>query len=96
MVRGRIAAFKTINRGSFHYYDAGVDFKMLVELENKSTVWGSQISSLIDVDADIGDLIEFTATFTQAENDDTHSFYKRPSKAKIISKKEGESIEAEI
>ncbi len=81
VVKGRILKFKRVERDRYSYYDSGVDYKMLVELENKSTVWGSQIAA---IDANEGDLIEFTATFEQAGDDNTHAFYKRPAKAKIL------------
>lgn len=61
------------------YY--GITEKAMMKLENGSTVWGTLPKALQD--AVSGDVVEFTATFTQAECK-THSFYKRPSKAKIL------------
>jgi len=78
-VKGKILAIKEHERASYSYYDSGFDWKMLVEMENKSTVWGTVPSSL---DADVGDVVEFTATFEVAQNDKTHAYFKRPSKAK--------------
>lgn len=60
----------------------GSTFKMMVELENNATVYGSIPSKIIDVEK--GDKVSFTANFTQANDDTTHAFFKRPSKAKII------------
>lgn len=65
-----------------------VTYKMLVTLENGATVFGSIPSSIIDVEK--GETVEFTATFEENEEDNTHSFYKRPSKAIIVK----ESVEA--
>lgn len=78
VVKGRIVCFKRVERDRFSYYDSGVDYKMLVELENLSTVWGSQPSNIGD--AEVGDEVQFTATFQRAEGDNTHAFYKRPTK----------------
>jgi hypothetical protein len=81
-VKGKVLAIKEVQGKSFSYYDSGISYKMLVELENKSTVWGSIPSKIYDVE--VGQNIEFTATFSKAENDDTHAFYKRPAKAKLL------------
>lgn len=57
-------------------YDYGSD-KMLVELENKSTVYGTLPKCISD--AEIGDFVKFSATFEVARDDKTHAFFKRPS-----------------
>ena len=62
--------------------DFGVSMKLFAELENKATVYGTLPAALANCDR--GDKIEFTATFEQANDDKTHAFYKRPSKAKVI------------
>lgn len=62
------------------YY--GIQFKMFVELENGSTIYGSLPSKISE--AEIGDKVSFSANFTHADDDDTHAFFKRPTKAKII------------
>lgn len=56
-------------------YDHGTD-KMMVELENKSTVWGTLPSCISHFE--IGDDVVFSATFTRAYGDKTHAFFKRP------------------
>lgn len=58
----------------------GPVFKMTVKLENGATVYGSLPKA---VPADYRGEIEFKATFTQAVNDTTHSFFKRPSSVVI-------------
>lgn len=63
-----------------NYY--GIQHKMMLELENKATVYGSLPSKIFN--AEVGDIVEFTATFELAEEDHTHSFFKRPSKALIV------------
>ena len=60
----------------------GMEYKMMVELENNSTVYGSVPSSLGIVEC--GVQIQFTATFSHATDDNTHAFFKRPSKATTI------------
>lgn len=63
-----------------NYY--GIQLKMFVELENGSTVYGSLPSKLYE--AEIGDKIQFSANFTHAEKDNTHAFFKRPTKPQFI------------
>jgi len=63
-------------------YNLYPSFKMLVVLENKSTVFGSLPKGCRE--AEVGDFVEFTATFTRANGDSTHAWFKRPSKAKIL------------
>lgn len=58
----------------------GPVFKMTVRLENGATVYGSLPKA---VPADYRGEIEFTATFENAKNDTTHSFFKRPSKVTV-------------
>lgn len=60
----------------------GIVSKMTVELENKSTVYGSLPKC---VPLDYRGEIEFKATFEQAKDDKTHAFFKRPSSVKIKS-----------
>lgn len=60
-----------------------VTYKMLVELDDKSTVYGSVPKSLFK-DIEAGSKVTFAATFERSNDDSTHAFYKRPSKAKII------------
>lgn len=62
------------------YY--GITYKMMVELENGATIYGSLPKAIFE--AEIGDRVEFSANFDQAKDDQTHAFYKRPSKAKIL------------
>lgn len=73
-VKGKIVFIKRFVPLSV--YDYGSD-KMLVELENKSTVFGTLPKCISD--AAIGDEVEFSATFEVARDDKTHAFFKRPS-----------------
>lgn len=60
------------------YY--GPSEKMLVTLENGSTVWGTLPKAL---SVEMGSKVEFTATFT-VSNDFHHAFFKLPSKVKNL------------
>lgn len=60
----------------------GMQLKMTVELENKSTVYGTLPKC---VPMDYRGKIEFKATFEQAKDDNTHAFFKRPSSVEIES-----------
>ncbi|AHY25057.1 hypothetical protein AVV36_gp095 [Pectobacterium bacteriophage PM2] len=73
-VTGRVVSVKTFD----DFY--GVVSKMTVRLENGSTAYGT-LPKCVPLDYR-GD-ISFTAKFTQAVNDNTHSFYKNPSKVEI-------------
>ncbi|ANM46447.1 hypothetical protein BI036_gp021 [Morganella phage vB_MmoM_MP1] len=75
-VKGTIVRVKTYE----DFY--GVTSKMTVELENKSTVYGSLPKC---VPLDYRGTIEFKATFEQAKDDNTHAFFKRPSSVEIES-----------
>lgn len=68
-VKGRVVSTKVIE----DYF--GVISKMTVLMENGSTVYGTLPKA---VPIDYRGNIEFTAMFTQALNDRTHSFYKNP------------------
>jgi hypothetical protein len=69
----------------------GPSLKMLVELGNLATVWGSMPASLKNAedgleDRDIrGHVVSFEADFELANGDDSHSFFKRPKKAVLVS-----------
>lgn len=56
-----------------------VILKMMVELENGATAWGTVPKA---IEADVGVKVEFTATFEQAKDDKTHAFFSRPAVAK--------------
>jgi hypothetical protein len=58
-------------------------YKCIIQLENKSTVYGS-VPAKIELDNLIGKTVRLTANFEHAQGDQTHSFYKRPSKASIV------------
>jgi len=67
------------------YTSGGVGFvrKLLIHLDNDSTCYGTEPSS---VSIDAGDEVEFTASFEKSSKSETHSFYKRPHKM-VITKK---------
>lgn len=60
----------------------GRQLKMAVLLSNSSTCYGSVPASIAN-EIVVGGDIKFSATFNVSEEDPTHSFYKRPSKASI-------------
>ncbi|WJZ27967.1 hypothetical protein NCTGTJJY_CDS0088 [Serratia phage 92A1] len=73
-ITGRIV-FTKIEEGFY-----GDSIKMMVELPNKSTVYGTLPKC---IPADHRGNIEFTATFTHKNGDNTHAYYKRPTKASV-------------
>jgi hypothetical protein len=60
----------------------GGSYKMLVKDYRGFKVWGNIPS---EIDANVGDVVEFTATVEKSDKDESFGFYKRPSKAKTIS-----------
>lgn len=62
----------------------GSQLKALLQLENKATVYGTIPHSIAVYNPAAGDRIELTASFTPAEKDATHAFYKRPRKATLL------------
>ena len=58
----------------------GSSLKMLVELDDGRSCWGSVPSKLDEVDR--GDLVSFKATFSKSSDDDKFAFFKRPSVSK--------------
>jgi hypothetical protein len=68
----------------------GSCLKMLVELENLATAWGSMPSALREAEDKLdgrdirGHTVSFEADFDHAKDDFTHSFFKRPKKAVLI------------
>jgi hypothetical protein len=69
----------------------GPSLKMLVELDNLATVWGSMPVSLQNAEDKLedrnirGHMVSFEADFEPAEGDASHSFFKRPKHAVLIS-----------
>jgi len=62
--------------------DYGTRYVMTVRDDRGFTVWGSQPSSLYP---EVGDRIEFTASVERSDRDECFGFFKRPTKARIIS-----------
>lgn len=84
-VRGKILNMSA--QATYHLYNSSVYAdKVLIELENKSTVYGTLPAKIANMGTDevIGMVVEFNANFTHAKNDNTHSFFKNPSKIEII------------
>ena len=76
-----VLAHDTFIRGNMlinHY-----TYKMLCRLENGATIYGSIPKSILN-SVEKGSTVEFNANFEQSKDDNTHAFYKRPSKAIII------------
>lgn len=73
-IKGVVRSAKQVNG----YY--GPQVKMTVVLENGATVYGTMPSALhIDYRGEI----EFNATFERAADDNTHAFFKRPTKVEV-------------
>ena len=83
---GRVSVSGTVLCTKWQESIYGSTLKMLVELGNYSTVWGSVPSKLLDLvnDGLKGHKVQFEAEFEHAKDDNTHSFYKRPSKALVL------------
>ncbi len=75
IIRGEILATKTLDS------QWGITVKMLVQGPGWR-VWGSRPSEIST--AGRGDVVEFTATVSASDDDDSFGFYSRPTKAHII------------
>jgi hypothetical protein len=82
---GRVQVTGTIVGLKFHHSDytpMGGILKMTVKLENGSRVWVTVPSKVSDPTR--GDKVEFTATFTRSDDDESFAFGKRPSGYTVI------------
>jgi len=72
----------------------GSQFKMLAELDNGATVWGTFPNKLFDlIEGELkGAAIEFDADFEPVKGDATHAFFKRPTKVKVAKRNKGEQL----
>jgi hypothetical protein len=58
--------------------------KLLIELENSATCFGTCPSKLLDLEEDlIGKQITFTAEFEASKEDSSHGYFKRPKQVKL-------------
>lgn len=65
--------------------DYGVQHKMLVEVSTDAgvyRVWGTQPDMIYN--AEVGDVIKFSAAVTKSRDDESFGFYSRPTKASIV------------
>lgn len=93
-VRGKI--LKVATRQTYQIYNSSIYAeKVLIELDNKATIYGTLPSSVANIEKDnlTGIVIEFNANFTHAKDDNTHAFFKNPTKVEIIEDKEEELAE---
>ncbi len=83
---GRVEVEGTVIFDRYDFTDFGTVHKMKVKLTDNNTVWGTVPNSLsLELGENLrGSKIRFTATFTKADGDDHHSFYKRPAKAAVV------------
>lgn len=81
LVEGEVLSIKV------QYGDYGSTLKMLVKDDRGFKVWGSVPAALIK-DIERGDRVAFSATVEASRDDDTFGFFKRPTKARFINKKE--------
>ncbi len=78
VIRGRVRSLKWVEN-PFGF--GASTLKMTVELPGGQRVFGTSPACHA---AGVGDHVEFTATVTRAEPDHTFGFFKRPSKARVL------------
>lgn len=84
-IRGKI--LRTSVRQTYQVYNSSIYAdKVMIELDNKATVYGTLPSSLAKMDKEdlIGMVVEFNANFSHAKDDNTHAFFKNPTKVEIV------------
>lgn len=77
-ISGEVLAVKDVEG----YY--GLQVKMLVRDDRGFTTWGSVPKAIVSK-VERGNRVTFTANVDAARDDETHSYFKRPRKASIIS-----------
>lgn len=68
-------------------YYGTIDHKLLLELDNGCTVYGTLPKSLYD--CAVGDRVQLRASFARKEDDETKGYYKRPAQKQSIILKRG-------
>jgi hypothetical protein len=84
-VRGKI--LRTSVRQTYQVYNSSIYAdKVMIELDNKATVYGTLPAGLARMDKEdlIGMVIEFNANFSHAKDDNTHAFFKNPTKVEVL------------
>jgi len=90
--KGRQTIEGTIVSITMQASEYGRQLKMMVELGNRSTVWGTiPVKIFKDREAAnglAGLKIQFEAEFCPTAEDKTHAFFKRPTKVRVITNKQ--------
>lgn len=84
-VRGKILSMSA--RPTYQVYNSTIYAdKVMIELENKATVYGTLPAKVANLGKDnvVGMMVEFNANFSLAKDDKTHAFFKNPSKFEVI------------
>jgi len=68
--------------------DYGARYVMTVKDDRGFLVWGTHPAALINTN--VGDRIRFNASVAPSDRDSKFGFFKRPTKAEVIEKKQGE------
>lgn len=89
-VKGKIVSIKEEEVPGYGYYagSSTTNKKVFIVLDNDSTCYGN----LTNWEFEVGDEIEFTATFTKANGSTHHAFYKRPHKMICINQPESTEV----
>lgn len=82
-IEGTVLAIKEVEQEAWGYH-GGYEtvYKMLIQHPDGWKVYGSRPASLAD--AQRGDRVKFTARFEVSRDDEKFGFFKRPTKASII------------
>jgi hypothetical protein len=83
---GRIVIEGVVLKTEEKFYDFGASRMVMTVKDTRGfVVWGTMPSS---IDCMRGDTVRFTGTLEPSDRDEFFGFYKRPSKAEIISEKQ--------
>ena len=83
VITGRIQITGTVLTTKWQDSHFGSTLKMLVRDDRGFKVWGTVPSSLPNTES--GDRVTFTAAVEASDDDETFGFFKRPTKAQLIS-----------
>lgn len=78
---GRMVVTGTVVSTGVRENDYGVRYVMTVRDERGFRVWGTQPAGL---DVERGDTVQFTATLERSTDDATFGYFKRPTKAQVL------------
>ncbi len=80
--KATVTGIVTAIKSQENQFGPGLVWKFTVKADGGYSVWSTIPASLVDA-VEIGDRVEFTATLTRSDRDESFAFAKRPTKATV-------------